>query len=494
MGRSKDGDENSYKSAATLNMIDWQLLVTNADLVSYYKGMFELRKAFSPFTASLDDQSDDSYKIMRTTSVSASAYTIGYTVENKTEGEWDKVAVIYNGKTEDVKFKMSKTADPSLTDDMEWVIVANDQSAGVTKLGECKGLTFSIPASSLLICVDKESFERCALTSDLARVTVKSTYKPTGEVLATSTLLGTVGSGYTASADASIPIQYELCDVVGEQTGTFTEEEQVVNYEYEDFVPSMFTVPDGDIDDDGDISIMDATKVQRWLADLDKLDEEHIKRGDYDYDGETTIVDATKLQRWLAEFRVNVCTITTDYIGLRNDSDRSIAQSNSFEVRLGEKYETTPASVAYYKLDETPANASGIATGDVHVTYHYTYTVDTTTLHIKHSGDETWDPYLWGWSYAGTEPINAYESWPGLKLTEKDDDGWYTTSFPVPGGLDYYFIINAGSGMPQTKDYGPIVYEDYPEIWIVINDAEYLRDSSSGTWINYYNYNPDNAN
>ena len=53
MGRSKDGDENSYKSAATLNMIDWSLLKTNADIVSYYRGMFELRKAFSPFTASV---------------------------------------------------------------------------------------------------------------------------------------------------------------------------------------------------------------------------------------------------------------------------------------------------------------------------------------------------------------------------------------------------------------------------------------------------------
>ena len=494
MGRSKDGDENSYKSAATLNMIDWQLVKTNADLVSYYKGMFELRKAFSPFTAAIADQNDDSYQIFRTTSVSASAYTIGYTVENKTEGEWDKVAVIYNGKTEDVKFKMSKTADPNLTDDMEWVIVANDQAAGVTELGECTGLTFSIPASSLLICVDKASFERCNLKSDLARVSVNSYYMPTGDLLASSTLLGTVGSGYFTSPDESIPIEYELSDVVGNTSGTFSADETVVNYLYDDFIPDSFTAPKGDVDDDGDVTIMDCTRVQRWLADLIQMDEEHIKRGDYDYSGETTILDCTKLQRFFAELPVNVCTITTEYIGLRNGNEKSIAQANSFKVRLGQHYETTPASVAYYKLDEVPKNASGTASFDENVVYHYTYSVDTTTLHVKHSGTETWDPFLWGWSYAGTEPINAYESWPGLKLTEKDEDGWYTTSFPVPGGLDYYFIINAGSGMPQTKDYGPIKYDEYPEIWIVIDDAEYLRDSSSGTWIQYYNYNPDIAN
>ncbi len=494
MGRSKDGDENSYKSAASLNMIDWQLLQTNADLVSYYKGMFELRKAFSPFTAANSDQEDDSYKIMRTTSVSASAYTIGYTVENKTPGEWEKVAVIYNGKTEPVKFKMSTVADPDLTDDMEWVIVANDQTAGVTKLGECKGLTFSIPESSLLICVDKESFEKCNIKSDLSKVIVNSVYKPTGDVISSNTLLGKVGSGYVVTPDASIPIQYELSDVDSSESGVFTEEDTTINYNYVDFVPSSFVLPNGDVDGDGYITIMDATAIQRHLADLAKLDAEHLKRGDYDYSGVTDILDATKLQRFLAGIVVNVCKIDIEYIGLRNGNEKSIAQSNTIMVRLGDEYTTTPASVAYYKLDETPKNASGIATGDMKVVYHYTYSVDTATLHVKHSGDLNWDPYIWGWSYAGTEPINAYESWPGLKLTEKDEDGWYTTSFPVPGGLDYYFIINAGSGMPQTKDYGPLVYNDYPEIWIVINDDAYTADSASGTWISYYNYNPEIAN
>ena len=75
-------------------------------------------------------------------------------------------------------------------------------------------------------------------------------------------------------------------------------------------------------------------------------------------------------------------------------------------------------------------------------------------------------------------------------LTEKDEDGWYTTSFPTPGGLDYYFIINQGSGKPQTKDYGPISTDDYSEIWIVINDAKVGKVND---WVTYYNYNPDNA-
>ena len=53
---------------------------------------------------------------------------------------------------------------------------------------------------------------------------------------------------------------------------------------------------------------------------------------------------------------------------------------------------------------------------------------------------------------------------------------------------------NQGSGKPQTKDYGPIKYDDYPEIWIVIDDDAFLANSDSGTWIQYYNYNPELAN
>lgn len=492
MGRSKDGDENSYKSAATLNMIDWSQIKTNADLVSYYKGMFELRKAFSPFTAATIDAEDDSYKIIRSTSVSATAFTVGYTVENKTEGEWSKVAVIYNGKNEDVKFRM--TADTDINDDTEWVIVADGSSAGVTKLGECKGTLFDIPATSVLIAVEKESFEKCAIKSDFTRLTVNSVYEKTGEVLASNVLLGTPGSGYSVEPDASIPIEYELKGVDGDEAGKFGAEDKTISYEYEDFVPDSFTVTKGDVDGDGFVSILDATKIQRWLADLDQLDEEHIKHGDYDYSGTTNILDATKLQRYLADLPVNVCTITTEYIGVRDGNEKSIKQSSTVKVRLGSKYETSPASVAYYKLDETPANATGIASGDVKVTYHYTYSMDAVDIHIKHSGDLTWDPYLWAWAYNGSTPINSFESWPGQKQTTKDENGWYTTQIKVPGGLDYYFIINQGSGMPQTKDYGPISCDDYPEIWVVINDAAFTADSTTGTWISYYNYNPDLAN
>ena len=491
MGRSKDGDENSYKSAATLNMIDWSLAQTNADLVSYYKGMFELRKAFSPFTTPNTDASDDSFKYYRTTDVSASAYTIGYTVENNTEGEWNKIAVIYNGKTSDVNFRLSNDLDKSISDSTEWVIVANDKAAGVTALGENKGLTFKVPANSAIIAVEKSTFEAVGLKSEYSKVIINSVYEPDGTVLSSNTIIGKAGTGYVVSADASVPIQYELSSVNGNERGAFADDDITVTYNYVDFVPDSFTAPRGDVDDDGTVSILDATRVQRHLAELITLDEEHIKRGDYDYSGETDILDVTKLQRFLAEFQVNICKITTRHKAMVNDKSTFIATTQVKYVRLGDKYTTEPASVAYYELDEMPADASGIASRDMIITYNYSYSVNSPVIHVKHDGDFDWAPSLWAWAYEGTKPINAYDEygWPGYLMSDPDENGWYTTTFPIPGGLDYYVIISSG-GNPQTADYGPIEYSEYPEIWVVINDTEVGK---SGEWITYYNYNPDEA-
>lgn len=49
MARSKGGETNSYKSNSESNMIKWQNIVDNADLVSYYNGMMQIKSAFSSY-------------------------------------------------------------------------------------------------------------------------------------------------------------------------------------------------------------------------------------------------------------------------------------------------------------------------------------------------------------------------------------------------------------------------------------------------------------
>ena len=56
----------------------------------------------------------------------------------------------------------------------------------------------------------------------------------------------------------------------------------------------------GDVDLDGTVTILDATAIQRYLANLEELSAEQLKMADTDGDGAVTIIDATYIQRYLA--------------------------------------------------------------------------------------------------------------------------------------------------------------------------------------------------
>ena len=56
----------------------------------------------------------------------------------------------------------------------------------------------------------------------------------------------------------------------------------------------------GDADSDNMVTILDATRIQRWLAELDGDEKVNFTNADADGDGEVTILDATRIQRTLA--------------------------------------------------------------------------------------------------------------------------------------------------------------------------------------------------
>ena len=58
----------------------------------------------------------------------------------------------------------------------------------------------------------------------------------------------------------------------------------------------------GDADGDYDVTIFDATKIQRYLAELDSIAKKFMTAADADNDKDITIFDATVIQRFLADF------------------------------------------------------------------------------------------------------------------------------------------------------------------------------------------------
>ena len=57
----------------------------------------------------------------------------------------------------------------------------------------------------------------------------------------------------------------------------------------------------GDADSDGEVSILDATCIQRVLVDLPVSGAFSASAADADMNGTVEIIDATFIQRWLAE-------------------------------------------------------------------------------------------------------------------------------------------------------------------------------------------------
>ena len=57
----------------------------------------------------------------------------------------------------------------------------------------------------------------------------------------------------------------------------------------------------GDVNNDGIISVVDATLIQRYNADLITLTDEQLKCADVNFDGKVDILDSTLICKYVAE-------------------------------------------------------------------------------------------------------------------------------------------------------------------------------------------------
>lgn len=154
MARSKDGDHNSYKSSVELNQIDWSNLTSYSDLVKYYKGLIDIRKAYSPLRCA-DNSAIDGMLFYD----DCDKYVLGYMYQNPdADGEWDKLICILNGNASDQEVKLEGEDLPE-----SWVVIANGETAGVESIDEISSGTLTVKAGQALILVDKQSFEAAAV-------------------------------------------------------------------------------------------------------------------------------------------------------------------------------------------------------------------------------------------------------------------------------------------------------------------------------------------
>lgn len=484
--RTKYGDTNSYKSSPEINKLSWNNLVEYADLVSYYRGLRLIRENFAPFTK-VDLRYQDAY-IFDYDNIDQMGSVVSFTVQNDTEGQWSKMAVLYNGLA---KATAVTLRDTSVTD---WVVIANNEQAGVSKITEVKGSRFTVEANSAVIAVDKESFEKTPITSNMGKVEVEYLHVNGRKKLADSVVLqGEYGTNYVTSPSSVVPNVYVFDSVEGETTGTYSEETKKVIYYYRDYVPENLEKY-GDVNEDGSINIADVTEYQRFLAELVSFPDEKKAGLDFNYDGRADISDATMLQKYIAGFVVSTGTVEVNYF--YNDAEgeqQKLTDSVLIEGRVGDDFDTKEYHVMGYAIDATqyPAVTSGkIRYGNtLQVNYYYVLGSPDVKLHVKHNGAETWAPSLWIWGAdlngkdKGNYSPDDNAVWPGVTLTDDDGDGWYDYNFTYKGAGSYNIIVSK-SGNPQTKDYKGFVDN---EMWLVIDDSKI----SKGDFVTFYTDNPD---
>lgn len=211
--RTKYGDENSYTSPDSVNQIDWTRAKTYSNLAAYYKGLNQIRNAYSPFR-------DNTTASANTTYFVENGSAIGYTMQNKTANaskEWGTVAVLTNNSS----YSTTLTLQGQSTLPSSWTIVADGNSAGLTSLGTVTGSTVTVPARTAMVLVDSASFASKAIKApEIKTMTVKHV-DSNGNLLKTTTAKYKVGTTYRAQADNDLLFDYQLVSGVS-STGSLT--------------------------------------------------------------------------------------------------------------------------------------------------------------------------------------------------------------------------------------------------------------------------------
>lgn len=237
--RSKDGDDNSFKSSTQLNALDWDSTKNYNDLILYYRGLIQIRKYFPGFTDSTD-KTAKSIKYFENCKDSV----IGYVLNNESNADKvSKAAVIFNGDPQ-------KSVSVKIEDDnKKWVIVANNDTSGLRNLGEVTNGKVSVEPSSAVILFDKESYDKFSPLSDEGAVIQK--FYDGKKLVYTDVILGKIGEKFDVSVSNSLLLRYDIKSVKGDTKGTFKSENQIIEYKCSEYKGKFSKVTITYLDENG---------------------------------------------------------------------------------------------------------------------------------------------------------------------------------------------------------------------------------------------------
>ncbi|WP_081817010.1 type I pullulanase [Polaribacter sp. Hel_I_88] len=140
MMRTKNGEHNSYKSPDSINQINWNLKVKNADVVAYFQNLIKLRKEHSAFRMTFAKEVQENLEFLK-----IEDGFVSYQLKNNANNDsWKTILVIYNAQKNSVNYTLKKSWSIAvLGDDFNF-----EKEQKVSKM-------VNIPAKSMAILFQK---------------------------------------------------------------------------------------------------------------------------------------------------------------------------------------------------------------------------------------------------------------------------------------------------------------------------------------------------
>lgn len=231
--RTKDGDENSYKSSVKINQLDWSRIKSYTSLVDYYKGLIKLR---SMLTALKDTDGSTEVSYLDTSGGECIAY-------QAVMPRMPIMIAAFNGSD-------SESAVVTLPQG-DWIMLADDNRAGLTSLGEFSG-SVKVPQTSAVVLVNRSGYKVIGQSDDTAIVYARVIDTANNDTILEEKLTGKKGDSYSFTVPEEILFRYNFSGDQKSMSGTFKKDFDIITVECEKY--------------DGDYSSV----TFRYLDSLDK--------------------------------------------------------------------------------------------------------------------------------------------------------------------------------------------------------------------------------
>ena len=152
--RTKNGDENSYKSGDSVNMLDWNLKTRNIDIFHYYKGLAEVRRSRKALRLGSAEEIRKNlvfYGKGRDSSLRVREHNVvAYIVSSEAPGKKGSLLLAFNGNRHDVILGIPHGS---------WSILADKYKSGAETIGRVDGGSCVLKATSALVLEADGDFE-----------------------------------------------------------------------------------------------------------------------------------------------------------------------------------------------------------------------------------------------------------------------------------------------------------------------------------------------